>query len=109
MMLLNFSANQNFFSTYINRCYPSTNFSIGDAECQTIHAFNPEIGVEYGYQTKISDHIEITPNTHITNVSFFNPDKYYELVEGRAFYGFTSEKFLEYTRPWTGYGQLPEQ
>jgi len=98
-----------FLLVYTDWCNPSPRFSFGDAECQTIHAINPKIGVEYGYQTKISDHIEITPNSQLISIGFFDPDKYNELVEGRAFYGFTSEKFLKYTRPWTGYGELPEQ
>jgi hypothetical protein len=94
---------------YTDWCNPSPIFSLGDVSCKTIHVFNPDSGVWFGYQTLYSENIEIKPNTRVTHIGFYNPVAYNDLVKGQAFYGFTSEEFLKYTRPWVGYGKLTDQ
>lgn len=80
----------------------------------SITAFEPNRGIGYTFNTgdlPKRNRSELSPDTPITLVSYFDPDRYDELLEGEMFsMGFLGkEETLKYLQPWSGYGSIEEK
>lgn len=80
----------------------------------SISAFDPVIGTEFTFDTAgvpKRKRSELIPESPITMVSYFDPSRYDELLDGEMFsMGFLGkEKTFKYLHPWAGYGSIAQK
>jgi hypothetical protein len=97
-----------FLLVYLGWCNPVP-FTFGDPQCMQINAFNPDIGIEYGFQTSKIVNIKIDENVNLTHIEFFDPKMYEVMLEEGVFAGLEKDVFIEHIKPWTGYGELQDK
>jgi hypothetical protein len=80
----------------------------------SIESFDPEKGVAYTFNTadlsrRKKD--EVSPDTPIRMISFFDPMKFDAMLEAGIFSSLklNREDTLKYMRPWTGYGSIRQK
>ena len=77
-------------------------------EFDAITLLNSSKGISFGYQFHIEDQPEITPDTIIGFVCFFDPTKYQLLLDAGTFsyYQLNAYDTQKNLRPWVGYGSI---
>jgi hypothetical protein len=78
-------------------------------EFEAITLLNPLKGIDF-YCTIDSGVSEITPETEVTGVIFFDPHQYQKLLNSGmlSFYTLTADETLNRSRTWNGYGDLSQ-
>jgi len=78
----------------------------GDRVCTHVAVLDPCKGVCMTYERPLSDSVSITAGTLVHTVMFFNSDEYNELLDAGVFG--EAQNISEWTRTWTGFGELSE-
>lgn len=84
------------------------------AESYSITVLYPDKGIAYTFNTTElpkGKSGELRPDTPISMISYFDPDRYNDLLEAKIFsMSFLGrEETLKYLKPWTGFGSIEEK